>query len=674
MHEVTRRGLGWCAGWMLAACASGATAQDQHTDAAFEALPPTVRMGIRAEQIRLRASVVPTVVLAPDEASYAQAVASWRYPLLFPVLIDDGTPGARADIARFIRAFEPERVVRWELEPSPLPPNADELARAIDRAVAGVWGQTGLDATPEGLLAFWRGLGHEPVGVVLANPEDPAWTAAIALAAGRAQPIVWHRMRRDFGGTWNATPAWQTDDVLRKALDDRGLDWRGLGTGIDAVTICADAPVRVRLSDGSHLAWTDLLGREPPEGHVFGAARDHEAVSPRWAYVAQVPGSAAQAAYRAMCALFLTPTRAWVYDGYADEAPWNAFSGARAEEMLRGAGLEVVLDRRPATGVNAWSARAGGDGAGLILVNSHGMPEAFDLGPGTARADDVPNLRVPAAVHFVHSWSLGRPGDRATIGRRWLDSGAFAYVGSVQEPYLSAFVPTPTLAARLGARVPWAAAVRIDQSPVWRVATIGDALWTVGPPMARADVRLELEGLRDLDEVLREALGARDLVGACDILAMLGREADVVRLYERAIGQDEIPYDAAALAGVAFSSLARAGGPRLVIHAFGALDEHERTPERIDALWAAAGSSLATADRATVTLLAAHVRNAHLLRDAQALAPALRRTTGAGASEAFLRSLIDRTRDARTRERLEAMADAERSPTPPRRGQRTRPR
>ncbi|TVQ62087.1 MAG: hypothetical protein EA378_06380 [Phycisphaerales bacterium] len=628
---------------------------------ALEDLPPIVQVAARSENLRSRVRVVPTVVLVPDASTYVFAVGSWRFPHAFPVLIDDGSPGARADIARFVRAFQPERLVRWTGETPPLPDEPEALASFIDSAVATVWGLEGDEATSKHLLARWRELNFAPAGVVVANAEDEAWAAALPLAALRGQAIFWHPMRRDFGGAFDDRSAWQVDDLLRRFLDARTLAWEGIGTGVDTITLCANTPPRVRLADRSFVAMTDLLGRTPPEGHAFGEARDARAPSERWAYASQIHGSASQAAYRAMCGLFLVPERAWVYDGYPDEAPWNEFSGARAAETLRGAGLRTDLDRRPDTGARAWGARAsGGLEAQLVLVNSHGMPDAFDLGTGTARAGDVPTLRTPAAVHFVHSWSMGRPGDRETIGPRWLENGAFAYVGSVQEPYLTAFVPTPLVARRLAARVPWAIAVRLDQGPVWRVATIGDALWCVGPPAEREAIELRMPGLVDVEDELREQLGSRDLAGACATLVLLGREGDAVRLYERTVRQDEIPYDAGELASIVIDAVFRTGDPSLFVEAFRALPaDAAQAPSRRDMLWERVGDTLANADEATINLMVANVRDTRLVPDAQAVVGRLRSLYGPPASVGFLRSLLDRTNDGRTRERLEAMLERE---------------
>src|SRR5262245_59910925 len=77
------------------------------------ATPPQVVLGQRVLQVQHVASVCNTVVIVSDAPSYVGAIAKWTPVRKFPVLIDDGTPAARENIARFVRAFKPAHVVRW---------------------------------------------------------------------------------------------------------------------------------------------------------------------------------------------------------------------------------------------------------------------------------------------------------------------------------------------------------------------------------------------------------------------------------------------------------------------------------------------------------------------------------------------------------------------------------
>ena len=85
---------------------------------------PGVLLGRRAGALLATRPVIRTVVIVPDPASYAEAVARWTPMAMFPVLIDDGSWAAQEDIARFVRGFQPESVVRWEAPDGTIKPGA----------------------------------------------------------------------------------------------------------------------------------------------------------------------------------------------------------------------------------------------------------------------------------------------------------------------------------------------------------------------------------------------------------------------------------------------------------------------------------------------------------------------------------------------------------------------
>jgi hypothetical protein len=86
---------------------------------------------------------------------------------------------------------------------------------------------------------------------------------------------------------------------------------------------------------------------------------------------------------------------------------------------------------------------------------------------------------------MIHSWSASDPDDRNTVSGRWLVNGAYAYVGSVHEPFLSAFIPPKLMVDRLKRGTPFLIAARQLQSPPWKVATIGDPLMSIAKPRQR---------------------------------------------------------------------------------------------------------------------------------------------------------------------------------------------
>ncbi len=497
----------------------------------LDQIPPPLRLGARTALVQQRLHVIPTLVLVPDERSYRAAIRAWttteQGARRFPVLIDRGTYADQQRIARFVRAFQPGKVVRWTAPAAQEPTDRAAKQREIQAAVNAAWGAEG--NTPEALRERWTKFGFIPPGVVVSWGDDPAWTAALALAAGRGQPLIWLAPRG--GGPGNLIALEEARALaaeLNQQLKGVGYAFEAQGDAIDAVTFAQSLAVKILLPAGDKrqmLATTDFIGRD--------------AAGKRFAWAGQIEGDSAQAAYVAMCSLFLTrPARAWFFDGYDATRPWNAFDATQAGDKAKDLGVSVEVDDAPSGGsLTMWRARAGGKpgeafgvSADLIGVNTSGNPGFFELKPGNARPGDVPGLRTPAAVHFVHSWSANNPRDGMTVGGAWLERGASLYVGSVHEPFLQAFVPTPLLVQRLGAGLPWGVAARIDDGEVWKVAVLGDPLMTAHPPAKRVDEAVPLAGAADVSEQVPELLKAKDFAAAAASMARLGRDRDVARL------------------------------------------------------------------------------------------------------------------------------------------------
>lgn len=586
-----------------------APAQDQP-----ERMHPGVALGRRASLALASRRVVPTIVLTPDPVSYAEAIGAWTPEEIFPVLLDDGSPAMREHIGRFSRAFRPEAVVRWEapddapraggpMRPRRAVPNARALA---ERALARAWGADDRSALPE----RWRALGRTPPGVALADERDPAWTAALALAAGHGQPLLWLEMPSlTLNGALDVPQAEALCAEIEQAVEALGHPWRGLGDDLDALALCASLPGRIETAPGEFSATTDRMGR-----HAGGD---------RWAWAGQVCGSEAEAAYLAMCSLFLTPDRAWVFDGYAEGAPWNRWHGAPAAEALRRAGIETDLDDRPDNTAEHWRRRAERPvKAGLILLNSSGNRGWFDLGGSRAQSGDVPLLEVPAAVHMVHSWSAVAPGRPNTVAGRWLQRGTFAYIGSVHEPYLQAFVPTPLFAERMLAGMAWGAAGRLDEGPVWRVAVLGDPLFGLRPAPARREGPTPLENAEPLAADLRPAADEQRYADLFSTLVRSGRDSDVARLFE-AMLRDEPQRLDPAVADAALLALFRTGSDEAFLRAFSVLDpDRAADTNPADALWHLGRRAVRLRNpyaEAALSLMARHVRDHQREEDAATL-------------------------------------------------------
>jgi len=533
---------------------------------------PAQQLGRRSLVVRLTAPVAPVVVIAPNEASYYDAIAGWRPDRRYPVLLDDGSARAAHDIGRFVRAFAPERVVLLDPVEAESPVTIGSLRRTADRP----WGlPEGIDQA-ERVARYERDFKHTPPGVVLTSIDDPARTAAAAIAAFRGLPIGFV----DVPGAWPAVLAPETADALATAAEnvaeESGLTWRGLGDDLDAVAVCLNAPVAAQVEGdpADRYALTDRIGR-------IGGAKDAQ----RWAFAGQIAGDQSLAAYRAMSALFLDPGAAWLFDGYGSGSPWNTWDMTKTSEVFNAAGVTTHLDDEPANGLAAWRNRASEPlDSGIVMVNSSGSAEFFNLPSGRGKPGDAPLVSRPFAVHFVHSWSATRPDDTDTVAGRYLSRGAFAYIGSVQEPYLQAFAPSPSFAARLLTGFAWGGAPRQIGAERWRIAVLGDPMFTLAPrPAPRAEIP-EIDGT-SLEDAIRAAAGDRDIETLARLITLGARDADAARLGRSlAAADDGIEPKVAELLAPALFRL----GDRTGCLAVAAFLPAGACTEAIDAVWHAA--------------------------------------------------------------------------------------
>ncbi|MFG0241184.1 MAG: hypothetical protein ACF8R9_00215 [Phycisphaerales bacterium JB054] len=620
---------------VLAVVPAAAAQDDTQPDTAPLAQPtpemhPGVLLGRRAGALLATRPVIRTVVIVPDPASYAEAVARWTPMAMFPVLIDDGSWAAQEDIARFVRGFQPESVVRWEAPDGTIRPGAPmRTRRAVpnarqltDQALLRAWGVKAdepSDVTPADLVGAWKAIGHACPGIILADERDPAWTAALAIAAARGEPIFWTEFPAlAINGSLEMAQAEAFCAQLDELCDSQPLPWRDLGDAIDAVTICGALPARIKTSANEFVATTDRIGRagNTPEGA-------------RWAWAGQVFGSEPLAAYRAMCSIFQRPRSAWTFDGYGSTEPWVQWDGTRASKSLGDAGLLAMLDDEPRNTAADWKLRAERPvHAGLILINSSGNRGWFDLSNTRANAGDVPLLDVPAAVHMVHSWSAVAPDRPTTVAGRWLQRGVFAYVGSVHEPYLQAFVPTPLVAERMLAGMAFGAAGRLDGAPLWRISVLGDPLYTLRPESRVSDAALPLEDAVPLDEQFKEAAAERRYAEMFTALSLSARDSDAARLFEAMLRDQPASLDAD-VARAGLYMLFRTGMDDAFLRAFAALTEEDQSDlQVIDALWHVGRRAVRErgdyAD-AALSLMSSHTRQGQADADAAEL-----RQLGAG--------------------------------------------
>ena len=437
--------------------------------------------------------VVDQVCVVSDLPSFLAAVSTWDERRFFPVLLDDP-----AWSVPFVRAFRPARIVRLRAVASAgdREPGAFEVwSRALE-AVGRAWGRDEPGGrAPLAGGAFPRSLGPTSPGVVLSSPQSPTLAAAVALAAGRFQPLVHlepmtvDKAPLGFDDAPSEAQAVEFAREIEARIAPLTTSYnQGLGDDVDFLTLAGDWPYRYRAETGKGImsgerAVDDLIGRVlPADSH------DLERALVRWAYVGRIPGDAAAGVYRAMCALFLQPESALLWNTYGGGVPWSDYEVTGAAKLLgsiRPAADAVVARSGAVADLTAWRElllpRSRFD---LLMLNSSGGPDYFSIKGGPGRPADAP-FGAPMVVSMIHSFSAARPNDPSTIAGRFLDHGAYIYFGSMNEPYLTAF-RTPFLVAQLiAAGTPLSASLR--QGPYeqfgqpWRLVYLGDPLYRVLP-------------------------------------------------------------------------------------------------------------------------------------------------------------------------------------------------
>ncbi|MEG4282931.1 hypothetical protein QUB68_07360 [Microcoleus sp. A006_D1] len=427
--------------------------------------PWPVKIGLRTAILRDNIPTVNRIVLVPDEATFLAAIQKWNLKGNWPILIED-----KKYVPMFLQRFKPEEIVRLPSIKQQLPKN-QKLQQLMLKSAAAAWNAT--DA--QTLKAKWQELGWEPPGVVITSENDPARIAAVALAAARGQPLVF--LEGNFGkpnDNLNEAQWKNLQTAVTKAVESTGYFYSQLGDEIDTITIVRQLAVKYQSPQNKdeQLAVTDGLGRHPN--------------GERWAAAGWIYGSQVRSIYQAMCAIFLDSETAMLYDSYPKEGNWGKYEMESAASGLKAIGLNVELVQQPDSSLQTWRSLASKPWRfDLILMNSKGYPKSFQVGDGDAPVDDIPKLQFPAAIHMIHSWSASDPDDASTVAGRWLQNGAYAYIGSVNEPLLSAFIPPKIMVDRLKRGSPFLIAARQLESPPWKVATIGDPLMSIAKPRPR---------------------------------------------------------------------------------------------------------------------------------------------------------------------------------------------
>lgn len=615
-------------------------------------------LGVRAATVEFRWPVVDRVVLVPDADTYLDEIAEWspsgRWPVLF---VDDHLA------PMFIRRFAPAEVVlREPLTPRP----AIDVPTRVDRAVAHAWGARDVRLTPGEAFAA---RGHVPPGIVVASAQDPAWTAALALAAGRGQPIVW--TDDDYGRpnrTLDLAGAERLRAFLAHAAAQSGQAWAGLGDAIDAVTVCrrmaggVQAPMPIAIVQ--RMGGVDPRAIKPPFATTDWITRHDD--GGRWAMCGWIFGDEGRAAYMAMCALFLPRDAVFALHTYESGKPWDEYDPAPIANDLRAKGFHVDVRGREQATPGAWTEllKTGID-ADVIYMTSKGNARDFELAIGPKRTPgDVPVLRRPAMLCMVHSYSLAAPERLDTVGGRWLAHGVYAYAGSMDEPFVAAFVPGRDMFARCAALFPFLAATRqFPAHPLsvpWKVQTIGDPLLTLVAPEnvpERPRVRVTKSKGRELHEAVTQAWrtasetrSAEDYARAAELLGWLSDDERSSLFWGEARQQALEAVVAKPMLGMLY----RAQRAEELRYAMSLVDDPD--PIHLDMLWDLYGPLLpGRVHPEVIDLMLRCVRGPDVHVDLTRIAPYIVQLNGPGRLRDIVTRELDRTERRAVRRGLEQL-------------------
>ncbi len=639
--------------------------------------PWPVRLGARVDICQQNRPVVSRVVLVPDADTWLVEVSRWSFDGEWPVLFESD-PHAAA----FIRGFRPEEVVRVPATERRLPADPDQRKVRMLQAIRASWG-----ARPDQpVVERFAELRWEPPGFAVASPRDPAWPAAVAIAAARGVPLVF--IEDDLGpvnGVMNATVlaglearlrdaaakvAADASEAVRAAIaaanpdvvqSERAYGWSGLGDLLDAVAICRAMPGRVRFT--------------PPAGATVPKVRPTDAVDgpfattdalcrgddgERWGYAGWIWGDEARAANMAMSSIFLDRRNLWFVSGYEKGGAWADFAVEACAGWAAERGYAALYFDDEQADRESWDKLLrGGIPADVLFLNSHGNAPEFHLFDNAkVRPTHVPFTDHPMAVSMVHSFALQRPDDVDTVGGRFLGHGVYASIGSVDEPYLAAFVPPALQVRRLAAGVPFLLAGRMwpgesNMSGVWKITTIGDPFMLAQPPEFRKVRIVPLEeappipGAESVQDVARAKIRSllNDRSVAAELIRLLelgGQDEVAIEVWMRIIGTG----DQAAIVSAARSILGplfRTGRPIEFVYAYERLPREARDRDAADMLWHLMTPRLtAVHDPDTIMLLEREVREPFAFEDLQALVPHIDRVLGDGRGTAAVQRRIDR--------------------------------
>jgi len=608
------------------------------------------------------------VVLVKDEASFLDEISHWRLEARWPVLIEDDILAPQ-----FIRAFKPAQVVR-RVEKAPNVDDPAVLKAAIENAVSSAWNTATPKSSP---LEAITAQTYTPPGIAIMDTSDPAWVAGVALAAGRGLVPVF--IPGNFGGANDVLAADQFDK-LSKAVDQcfvsTGLSYGQLGDALDGAVLCKTTAQKtiLNVSDALRPSARGMPAINPADPVAVTDALCRNTDGSRYAFCGAIFGTSTYCAYAAMSSLFLSRNSIGAFNSY-QSADFAKYGFTELAQKLLESGYTTKIWTGATAHILDWRQMLShGFDCDVLFLNSSGNSDFFELGtPGKtpmkerAAPGDIPILSKPLVLHMIHSWSLTAPMSHASIGGRWLESGVYAYVGSVQEPYLPAFSPPAEIMARCVNFVPYLIASRVWEGPFalpWRVATLGDPFMLIQAPKsftpsARKAPPPPVPGQEEVLANCKKLLvqSKEDKEGTASIAALreliqLGQDKSATQFWTLCAVKSFAPR----VAPFALEPLFRQRNAEQFLTAYRMVDQP--TPRANDMLWQLWGDQLVEInDGDTILLFQKAVRSPWAVNDWRRLMPALSRIMSVDSARGELLKAAAKEQDLNQKKSLQELAN-----------------
>ena len=630
--------------------------------------PWCVELGLRVAGVEAKIPTLDRVVLVKDEASFLDEISHWRLEARWPVLIEDDILAPQ-----FIRAFKPAQVLR-RVEKAPNVDDPAVLKAAIENAVSSAWNT----ATPKNSpLEAITAQTYTPPGIAIMDTSDPAWVAGVALAAGRGLVPVF--IPGNFGGANDVLAADQFDK-LSKAVDQgfvsTGLSYGQLGDALDGAVLCKTTAQKtiLNVSDALRPSARGMPAINPADPVAVTDALCRNTDGSRYAFCGAMFGTSTYCAYAAMSSLFLSRNSIGAFNSY-QSADFAKYGFTELAQKLPEAGYTTKIWTGTTAHILDWRQMLShGFDCDVLFLNSSGNSDFFELGtPGKtpmkerAAPGDIPILSKPLVLHMIHSWSLTAPMSHASIGGRWLESGVYAYVGSVQEPYLIAFSPPAEIMARCVNFVPYLIASRVWEGPFalpWRVATLGDPFMLIQAPKsftpsARKAPPPPVPGQEEVLANCKKLLvqSKEDKEGTASIAALreliqLGEDKSATQFWTLCATKSFAPR----VAPFALEPLFRQRNANQFLTAYRMVDQP--TPRANDMLWQLWGDQLVEInDGDTILLFQKAVRSPWAVNDWRRLMPALSRIMSVDSARGELLKAAAKEQDLNQKKSLQELAN-----------------